>query len=182
MNLKSLFNEGIYQGVTKEYFKAVVAAKAGSINKRFLNDSLSHAKLLADLMIGEASTDDDVRIYSGALSRECYDEALRSSKAKSIHILVDDANAAQINLKKIRKDIDSNICVRVYDQKTHYPHFFVAGNSFRLELSCEDATAVANFNDQSEVRDKLTDTFDLLWKTATPLFKGVATVFTGDIV
>lgn len=176
MNLESLFNEGRYQGVTKEYFKAVVAAKAGSIDKRFLNDSLSHAKLLADLMIGEAGTDDDVRIYSGALSRECYDEALRSSKAQSIRILVDDAEAARINFEKIRQGIDSKIDVRVYDQKTHYPHFFVAGNSFRLELSDEDATAVANFNDHSEVRGKLTHTFDVLWKTAVPLSKGVAPV------
>lgn len=171
MDLERFFREDRYRGVSEEYFNAVVAAKANGIDKRFLNDSLSHAKLLADLMIGEANTEDDVRIYSGSLSRDCYDEALRSSKAKSVHVLVDadKAEAAKANYDRIGVAGNPKIKVRVYDQKAHYSHFFVSGHSFRLELSDKDATAVANFNDQSEVLGKLSGTFDAMWNKSKPL-------------
>jgi len=75
---------------TNEYKAAVTALADKKQNRRFLNDSADHAKLISDLMIGRACEDDEVFIYSGALGKGCYDESIQNSKARQIRVLLDD--------------------------------------------------------------------------------------------
>lgn len=146
--------------VTPEYESAVTKLADEHINQRFLNDSHDHAKLLAKLMIGRASENDEVLIYSRSLPPSCFGEALRHSKSENIRIILDD----EIGKEEISKlSIDDG--GRIKSQVLGVPdgaHFWVAGNSFRLEIDHGNAKAVANFNDPVAIQI-LKARFEKLW-------------------
>lgn len=149
--------------VTPEYRKAVTELAEKKENRRFLNDSSDHAKLLIELMVGRAQESDEVIIYSGSLKAECFDESLRATAA-TIRILLDDAKGIDV-IDALPPDVRSRVQVRVVRTKDGN-HFFVAGSAVRYELSHDDATAVANFNEPPAELQKLRERFERMWKDA----------------
>lgn len=146
--------------VTEEYRTAVTALADNKENRRFLNDSSDHAKLLADLMIGRAKKGEEVLIYSGAMRDGCFVDALKSFKGTA-RILLDSSDGLGV-INGFSKEICERIQAQVLEKRDGN-HFFVAGASFRYEMDHNDATAIANFNEPATV-EKLKDRFESLWK------------------
>lgn len=149
--------------VTPEYEKAVTELADRKENRRFLNDSSDHAKLLIDLMIGRSGENDSVLIYSGELKRECFGSSLQNSKAH-IRIVLDDPKGLDA-IATLQEDVQRRIEARLLRKKAGN-HFFIAGSAMRYELSHDDATAVANFNEPPVELDKLRARFEKLWTEA----------------
>lgn len=148
--------------VTEEYRDAVTQLAINKEERRFLNDSCDHAKLLAELMIGKSLSDDKVEIYSGELGRNCFTDALLSSKA-SIRILLDSNNGVAV-INGLPDEVRDRIEFRLVNAPCAN-HFFVSGNSFRYEKDHCDSTAVANFNEPETVT-KLSNLFNIMWEQA----------------
>lgn len=149
--------------VTPEY-KAAITMWANERNeKRFLNDSCDHAQLLASLMIGRSDRDDDVLIYSKNLPTSCFSEALVNSKSNNIRIVVENEGAVK-EIKNLPEELQKRINCRVA-KVAEGAHFWIAGDSFRLEMDHEKATAIASFNDPEAIA-KLRMRFDRLWANA----------------
>ncbi|MDO8811901.1 MAG: hypothetical protein Q7J38_07740 [Gallionella sp.] len=148
--------------VTAEYRVAVTALATNKENRRFLNDSCEHAKLLADLMIGCAQNDDETVIYSGELGKDCFENALVSSQGK-VRILLDNKSGNEI-INSLPENVKARIEVRMIKHPCD-EHFFVSGNSFRYETDHEESTAVANFN-EPETAIKLKALFNNMWDQA----------------
>lgn len=149
--------------VTPEYEAAVTKFADEKKNQRFLNDSRDHARLLAKLMIGRTNEYDDVLIYSKCLPASCFGDALKHSKSGNIRIILDDAGMAK-EIDNLPREVNDRIKLRIFEG-VDGAHFFVAGNSFRLEIDHDNAKAVANFNEPSAVK-KLTQRFESLWGVA----------------
>ena len=149
--------------VTSEYRKAVTELADKKEDRRFLNDSSDHAKLLIELMIGRAKTGDEVLIYSGKLKAECYRESLINSSA-TIRVLLDDTAGESI-ITALPSDLQNRIECRIVKNKDGN-HFFIAGSAMRFELDHDDATAVANFNEPDTELRKLRDRFEKMWDEA----------------
>lgn len=149
--------------VTTEYRDAVTALATNKENRRFLNDSCEHAKLLAELMVGRAQNDnEDTVIYSGELGKDCFNNALVTSQGK-VRILLDNKSG-----NEIINSLPENVRARIEVRMTKHPcdeHFFVSGNSFRYETDHEKSTAVANFN-EPETANKLKALFNNMWDQA----------------
>ncbi|KAF3977132.1 MAG: hypothetical protein HFP77_09040 [Methylococcales symbiont of Iophon sp. n. MRB-2018] len=147
--------------VTPEYKEAIIKLSDNHQNQRFLNDSIAHAELLATLMIGIAEINDDVIIYSGSLLPSCFRLGLSKTKSENVRIVLDDKEAATKEKEKFKDD--KNIQIKLKDSsKADEAHFFVAGESFRLEIDHGKAKAVANFNDRDAI-SILKVRFDYLW-------------------
>ena len=150
--------------LTTEYVDAVTELANSKTNRRFLNDSAEHAKLLANLMIGKSSEEDTALIYSGELKEPCFNEALKSARGK-IRILLDDPKGLEVLATISNRNRIQVRIAKPNQQKIN--HFFVCGSAFRVELDHGKATALANFNEQSVV-DQLRAQFDISWEIATP--------------
>lgn len=131
----------------------------------FLNDSLGHATLLADLMIGAAEK--YVLIYTGSLAEECYKFAIDSlDESVKIFVLYDKepshiwwSDKPQITavLAKSRPQLKNG----------NVNHFFVVdGKAFRYEIDHSKATASANFS-QEDVCKGLTQVFVAAWRESS---------------
>lgn len=147
--------------VTPEYKAAVTKFSDDHKNQRFLNDSIAHAELLATLMIGRAETEDEVAIYSGKLPSSCFGTGLSNTKSGNVRIIIDDKEAAVEEITKLKDNLKSRIHFKVLSNADG-AHFFVAGDSFRLEIDHGNAKAVANFNDLDAV-GILKSRFEQLW-------------------
>lgn len=147
--------------VTPEYEAAVTKYADEHKNQRFLNDSHSHANLLANLMIGRTSECDDVLIYSKSLPSSCFGDALSNSKSKNIRIILDDASGRE-RIEALPQNQD-RFQVRVLNT-IDGAHFWVAGDSFRLEIDHDNAKAIANFNDPEAIKI-LRARFENLWSS-----------------
>jgi hypothetical protein len=145
----------------REWEKAVTMLADAHENRRFLNDSVAHAKILAGLMIGRSK--DSALIFSGSLREDCYGESLGKASGK-LRILVEDAgnlgwiarlpNAGQIEVRKVGARAPAA------------NHFFVAdAASFRLERDHKKASALANFN-EPDTCQVLTARFNVVWPEA----------------
>lgn len=148
--------------VTQEYREAVTALADNQEDRRFLNDSRAHAKLLAELMIGRATEDTETCIYSGSLGKGCFAEALSSSEG-TIRVLLDSKEGLDIT-NALDELVRNRLKVKIAELP-HSNHFFISGNSFRYEKDHNDATAIANFNEPETVK-KLKALFDSMWSAA----------------
>lgn len=148
--------------VTPEYEAAVTRFADEHKNQKFLNDSHHHASLLAELMIGRATEHDDVLIYSKSLPQTCFGDALEHSKSRNIRIVLDDA-LGQEEIKKLSLVNQERIKHKVLTTNDG-AHFWIAGDSFRLEMDHDKAKAVANFNDPEAVQ-VLRARFEKLWSS-----------------
>jgi hypothetical protein len=149
--------------VTPEYLQAVTNLADKEVNRRFLNDSSAHAKLLACLMIGRTKVGEDALIYSGGLGKGVFDDAFKDAQG-SIRVLLDSGEGIEI-IKSLPDEVKRRIEVKK-TAKASKNHFFVAGNSFRYELNHDSATAVANFNEPETVA-KLQTLFNTMWNQST---------------
>lgn len=149
--------------VTPEYEAAVTKFANEHKNQRFLNDSHNHANLLANLMIGRADECDDVLIYSKILPSSCFGDALSNSKSENIRIILDD-NGGREEIENLPQKDQDRISVRVLNA-IDGAHFWVAGDSFRLEIDHDNAKAIANFNDPEAIKI-LRARFEKLWSSA----------------
>ena len=160
-----------YPNVPLEYVNAAATAQEKQLNMRFLNDSHDYAKLLADLMIGRATTRHDVAIFTRGLDRSCYVDALKDTQANKVRVVAQDASVVQSNLALLPAEARNRIEVRIQPEiqtAESEAHFFVAGKSYRYELDHTKATAVANFNDALSTQN-LMGKFNALWKSSAPL-------------
>ena len=149
--------------VTHKYIAAVTNFADEHKNQKFLNNSHSHANLLAELMIGRAGEYDDVFIYSKSLPLSCFGDALAKSKSKRLQAILSDKGGEE-NIKKLHKDVQKKIEYR-FLKEIDGAHFWIAGDSFRLEIGNGNAMAVANFNDSESV-EILRTRFERLWSRA----------------
>lgn len=147
----------------QEYIDAVTKLANDKTNRRFLNDSGEHAKLLIDLMIGKSKQGEQVIIYSGELKANCFGDALKTAKG-DIRILLDD-NAGFSVIKNLPEDVQKRIQVKLVEQKDQ-SHFFISGTAMRFERNHNDATAVANFNEPEEKLTILRSRFEQMWESA----------------
>lgn len=153
------------------------------INDEFDNFDIEHAEILASVMIGKCSPDDDVRIYSGALNNRCYAEALGKSHARSIRVLLDGLDESGISSLAWLKEtpVYKRKCLEVRilkDMNTlaaenslavpegHF--FFTTANAYRKETCHENVTARVNFFDLDEVT-KLSKSFDDWFALGVPV-------------
>ena len=98
VNRSSEFRYGIEN--EDEYISTLRKYQSERKRSAFMNDSLGHATLLADMMI--ISAEESVEIYTGCLKRDCYEFALSSVSAEvEIRILYEkydaDKNAPKCN-------------------------------------------------------------------------------------
>jgi hypothetical protein len=151
-----------YKNVPKEYVDAVNNLFNIKKNERFMNDSCAHAELLADLIIGQTSSQAEALIYSGELPISCYKSAIEQTKATKIKILLDnlDENKFTVFGDKLLNKIE-------FRQKKEsikgMNHFFVCGDAYRYEKDHNVGTAISNFNEPSMVK-KLTESFNKMWE------------------
>lgn len=149
--------------VTPEYEAAVTKFANEHKNQKFLNDSHNHASLLADLMIGRTNEQDDVLIYSKSLPSSCFGDALAHSKSRNIRIILEDESGVE-EINKLSVENKERIEFRLL-KIADGAHFWIAGDSFRLEINHDKAKAVANFNDPEAIQI-LETRFEKLWASA----------------
>lgn len=149
--------------VSKEWLEAVTKLSENKTERRFLNDSADHAKVLIDLMIGKSQEQDDVMIYCGELKPSCFGDALQSAKGH-IRIVLDDQKGFSV-IRTLPQEVQNRIQAKLLNEKDG-SHFFVAGTAMRYELSHDEATAVANFNEPPSELEKLKVRFNKLWENA----------------
>jgi hypothetical protein len=148
----------------KDYIAAIADLAENRTSRRFLNDSDVHAQLLIECMIGGASADDAINIYSGELKKSCYLDILKATKG-NVRILVDNFQAAQSVINELDLSQNDRIKILPVAEKASN-HFYTVGNhSFRYELDHNLATAVANFY-EPETAEKLNLLFDNMWTLA----------------
>lgn len=150
-----------------EYRKDAISRAEKRIASRILNDSLEHANILIETMIGYAAPEDEIRIYSGHLPESSFAEHLKSAKARKILIALDDPTKVQW-LSKLPSDVLAKIEVRriVKERPNHF--FCVSSGAFRFEVDAASYRAEANFNEPETVK-KLESAFDGYWADAAPV-------------
>ena len=155
-----------YNGVPREYIEAVTALADNKTNKRFLNDSSAHARLLADLMIGRGNSDS--LIYSKNLPISCYRDAILEAvnAKKKVKVLVEES-IDNLSWKKTIPNFETFIDIKKITPSFigQINHFFVSGHAFRYEKDHDQATAISNFNEPS-VAASLKDSFMFMWNAS----------------
>jgi hypothetical protein len=153
----------------EQYRQDALIRAQNKVSSRILNDSLAHANILIDTMVGVLPTEaDDVGIYTGLLPKDSFFSALNQTKAKAIKVVVDDANSlAWLN------ELDSTQAAKISVYKIDKPrsnHFFyTTAGAFRFETDSMNCTAEANFNEMVVV-DKLEKALSIYQSHSTKIF------------
>ncbi len=137
------------------YKEAANYRAANKIDSRISNSSKDHANILIKAMIDFAAPSDELFIYSGALPKDTF-APLSSTKAKKIHVLVDEAG----DLSWI-KDAVAPEKLEIFQIAKPRPNHFLctSGGFFRYETDSKNYAAEANFNEPPVV-NKLIEAFD----------------------
>jgi hypothetical protein len=130
-----------------DYILAVKELSDNKTDRRFLNHAHEHARLLANLMIGAANEGTPVMIYNESLLDSVYFDAIKETKAQVTAVVEKQPSTKMVDLFKKK-----GFTLKILNdgEKIDYPHFFVAGTSFRYELDHDKAKAVANFNNAGD--------------------------------
>ena len=120
-------------------------------DQRLRNHDSSHAKILIDVMVGMASAEDEVGIYSGKLSADFYERALAATKASKITILVDDDSGTSWLDEELDESQRNKITVKQISRPRSNHFFYVSGGAFRFEVDKNTFAAEANFYEPSVV-------------------------------
>lgn len=151
------------------YEEDVRALANGRVDKRFLNDSADHAKIIAEVMLG-ASTAEECLIYSGGLTKDCYGQALEKFNGQRVRVIVEQEQSVET----VKRDYAPLLASRklllkvLFNQDGHFDeinHFFVSGDSFRYELDHPNARAISNFN-EPETAQQLKANFEKMWEVS----------------
>jgi hypothetical protein len=160
--------------VLSNYSDAVRALAINKTDKRFLNDSAAHAKIIAEFMLGN-STSDDCQIYSGRLVKECYGDALSKFSGNKIRVIIDHTSASD-TIKEDFADLiaSKKLSVRILNnansQFDNVNHFFITGSGYRYELDHDQARAISNFNEPTTT-EKLKVIFEKMWEASADAFQ-----------
>lgn len=151
------------------YKDDVRALANGRVDKRFLNDSPAHAKIIAEAMLG-ASTAEECVIYSGGLTKDCYGQALESFTGQRIRVIVEHEQAIETIQRDYAQLLASHkLLLKILLNKDgHFDainHFFVSGDSYRYELDHPNARAISNFN-EPDTAQKLKANFEKMWEVS----------------
>ena len=134
-----------------EYRAAAENRAKNKIAQRIRNDSMAHAKVLIETMIGFMPTaGDSVGIYSGRLPKEAYEKSLRETNAKQVTILVDDSRDLEW-LNDLPPPQKGRIKVFQIAKPRPNHFLFVSSGAFRFEIDHKRSAAEANFNEQNVV-------------------------------
>lgn len=136
-------------------------------SSRILNDSLDHANILIETMIGMAHEGDTISIYSGNLPRDSFSESLKKTKASKIRIIVDDESKLQW-CNELSSELLSKIEIKKIAKERPNHFFCVSSGAFRYETDALTYRAEANFNEPI-TSEKLSKAFDKYWRDATPV-------------
>lgn len=155
-----------------KYRQDAIFRAQNKISSRILNDSVAHANILIETMIGMAESSDVVKIYSGDLPAVSFSEPLKTTQARKVLIVLDDDSKTQW-LNELPKSCQTKIEVRKISARRPNHFFCVSSGAFRYETDAKTFRAEANFN-EPETAEKLSKAFDGYWADATP-----AVIFTG---
>jgi meiotically up-regulated gene 157 (Mug157) protein len=129
-----------------------------NISSRIRNDSIQHANILIETMIGLANISDDVCIYSGDLPADSYRASIIKTKAKSITIVLDNANQANW-ISELSNEIKSQVTLYQINKSRPNHFFFISSGAFRYEVDALSFCAEANFH-EPETIEILKTTFE----------------------
>lgn len=155
-----------------DYIHEVTKIADARKNRRFLNDSNSHAELVFWLMIRALRFNDEVLIYSSSLDLPFYSRILSGScflDSKPVFkIILDDKVGLEI-IKKLPEDAQNRIDCRIATKKDD-AHMIVTHHAFRIEAKDyhDELFVVCNFN-EPEVAEGLKKRFNRIWENAVPL-------------
>jgi len=150
----------------EEYRKAAFERSKNKVDLRILNDSLAHANILIDSMIGTASEDETVGIYTGCFPEQSFRPAITKTQAKEILVVVDDDSELDW-LKKLDKHLQNRIHVFKISKPRPNHFFYTSGGAFRFELDSSNYKAEANFN-EADVVSKLKSALRSYLKDSKP--------------
>ena len=141
------------------------------ISSRILNDSIAHAEILIESMIGVLPAENDVvGIYSGVLPKDSFFDALNQTKAKCVQVIVDDGEDGTLAwLSELNPAQREKISVYKIDRPRPNHFFYITAGAFRFETNASNCTAEANFSEPLVV-EKLEKAFALYLAGSTKLF------------
>jgi hypothetical protein len=126
-----------------DYIVAVTELAIRKEDRRFMNDSIEHARLLVDLMIGDADSGEQVYVFSEQLKDEAYTNAIRVTQGV-VHALVEKEPSDEMKTLLLERGFECKVLPE--GAAGEIQHFLVAGNAFRVEIDHNKAQALANFN------------------------------------
>lgn len=147
------------------YRQDAINRAKNKIASRILNDSINHANILIETMVGMAGPDDVVKIYSGTLPANSFFEALKNTGAKEILVVLDDDTKLQWIAELPASQLAKIEVRKIAKQRPN--HFFcVSSGAFRYETDATTYRAEANFN-EPVTAEILSKAFDGYWLDAT---------------
>jgi len=150
-----------------DYIVALGELADNEENRRFLNGSNDEASIVTWLMIRHATEDDEVLIYSKALSPLFYAEILRAASIQPLkcrfRIVLDDKEGMKV-VKALPVEIQSHVDCR-YLLEPEGGHFLVFDDAFRYEIKDhhDELSVVCNFSER-ETAQKLRSGFERRWE------------------
>jgi hypothetical protein len=142
----------------EKYRRDAILRAEGKVSSRILNDSIGHANILIETMVGMASFGDIIRVYSGSLPEASFFASLSVTKAAKILILLDDDSNLQWLSKLPLEQLKKMEIRRIVRSRPN--HFFcVSSGAFRYETDAATFRAEANFY-EPKTSELLTTTFD----------------------
>ena len=150
----------------KQYRVGVTMLADNMKNERFRIGEEWHAEIVAELMVGRTSKNDELLIYSDSLAPEFYAKILENSKCR-IRILFGNTKALGI-LRALPQGAKDRIDFRA-SNTPRGKHFLVVGSSVRCEVNNQgdELDACCNFN-EPDAAQRLRDRFESMWEEASP--------------
>lgn len=152
-----------------EYELTVIKLCKEKSNKKIVNSSFSHNKLLTIAMIMHASENDRICILSSSLPNEVYD-TLKTTKSNIIDLLVDRILPDDHWIFNFIKNDQRNIRIFLTENVVSRHFLCTSSNAFRFEPDNREKTSIACFNDQQS-SVKLLGYFDKLLSQSTLILK-----------
>lgn len=144
------------------YEDAVRFIENNNVNRRFLNNTYEHVRLVVELMIGRMMDGDEVLIYTSTLPA-FYEVALRNPKCK-LRILVDNIHGMNA-VRILRSEVSCRIDCR-FVSAPEGKYFMSGGSAYRMVVDNDNEfIAVSNFNEPEAVQ-RLRSRFDRMWECA----------------
>jgi hypothetical protein len=181
MTTRATTKVSITPAEAQDYRQVIERLAAGRISQRIPNGVPAHASILLEAMFKHAQR--DVRIYSGKLSADTYDQNELVMAAKRflgrrgtrLRILLQEQESTVVERKFIQalKSVDGacgefelRTATGVYatDRAKHFAVMDECG--YRFETNHEETKAVANFN-EPPMAQELISAFDRAFEIAT---------------
>lgn len=148
-----------------EYRSAIERLCELKSNTRIVNSSIAHTRILTDVIITNAASNDRICILSATLSEELFD-SIKNSKANTIVLLVNsifpDGHWIFDTIRNSKKNIN------LYSTDKEVLNYFLCTSSFafRYETNSSQSQAIACFNDPS-ICKKLLNYYEKLLDNST---------------